>query len=144
MGTEKLKIHLIFFALVILQLSIFSGVSVASAASDEKDIEALIENLNAQDVDVKADSIKTLVEAGENAVGPLIQALDSKDPEIRENAAITLGKIKDERAIDPLIKLLTDEEWEVESAANNALVEIGKPAVEPLIKILQDKNEDVF
>ncbi len=144
MGTEKLKIHLIFFALVILQLSMFSGVSVASAASDGKDIGVLIENLNAQDVDVKADSVKTLVEAGKPAVGPLIQALDSKDPEIRENAAITLGKIKDERAIDPLIKLLTDEEWEVESAANNALVEIGKPAVELLIKILQDKNEDVF
>jgi HEAT repeat protein len=144
MGIEKLKIHHIFFALAILQLSMFSGVNVASAASDEQDIEVLIENFNSQDVDVKADSVKALVEAGEPAVGPLIQALDSKDPEIRENAAITLGKIKDERAIDPLIKLLTDEEWEVESAATNALVGIGKPAVEPLIKILQDKNEDVF
>ena len=144
MRIERLKTYLIFFTLVILQLSIFSGVNVASAASDEQDIEILIENFNAQDVNVKADSVKALVEAGETAVGPLIQALDSKDPEIRENAAITLGKIKDERAIDPLIKLLTDEEWEVESAATNALVEIGKPAVEPLIKILQDKNEDVF
>lgn len=144
MRIERLKTYLIFFTLVILQLSIFSGVNVASAASDEQDIEILIENFNAQDVNVKADSVKALVEAGETAVGPLIQALDSKDPEIRENAAITLGKIKDERAIDPLIKLLTDEEWEVESAATNALVEIGKPTVEPLIKILQDKNEDVF
>ncbi|AKB50838.1 putative lyase [Methanosarcina barkeri str. Wiesmoor] len=122
----------------------FSGINVASAASDEQNIEALIENFNEQDVDVKADSVKALVEAGKPAVGPLIQALDSKDLEIRENAAITLGKIKDERAIDPLIKLLTDEEWEVESAATNALVEIGEPAAEPLIKILQDENEDVF
>ncbi|AKB55293.1 MULTISPECIES: HEAT repeat domain-containing protein [Methanosarcina] len=138
MGIEKLNIHLIFFALVILQLSIFSVVNVASAASDEQDIEALIENFNAQDVDVKADSVKVPVAAGEPAVGPLIQTLDSKDPEIRENAAINLGKIKDERAIDPLVKLLTDEEWEVESAATNALVEIGKPAIEPLIKILQE------
>jgi len=144
MGIKKLKIHLLFFALVILQLSIFSGINIASAASDEQDIEVLIENFNEQDVDIKADSVKALVEAGEPAVGPLIQALDSKDPEIRENAAITLGKIKDERAIDPLIKLLTDEEWEVESASTNALVEIGGPAVEPLIKILQDENEDVF
>ncbi|WP_292389478.1 HEAT repeat domain-containing protein [Methanosarcina sp. UBA5] len=144
MGTEKFKIPFIFFALVIFQLSIFSGVNVASAASDDQDIEILIENFNAQDVNVKADSVKALVEAGEPAVKPLIQALSSKDPEIRENAAITLGKIKDERAIDPLIKLLTDEEWEVESAATNALVEIGKPAVEPLIKILQDENEDSF
>lgn len=80
----------------------------------------------------------------EPAVEPLILSLDSRDPEVRENAAITLGKIKDERAVQPLIKLLTDQEWEVESAATNALVEIGEPAVEPLIKILQDENENVF
>lgn len=144
MEIEKLKIHLIFFSLIILQLSIFSGFNVASAASDEPDIKALIEDLNAQDVNVKAASVKALVEAGEPAVEPLIKVLNSKDPEIRENAAITLGKIKDERAIDPLIKLLTDEEWEVESAVTSALVEIGEPAVEPLVFILQDKNGDVF
>lgn len=144
MGIEKLKTSFTFFVLVIFQLSIFSGINVATATSDEQEIEALIEDFNAKDVNVKADSVKALVEAGELAVEPLIQALDSKDPEIRENAAITLGKIKDERAIDPLIKLLTDEEWEVESAATNALVDIGEPAVEPLIGILQDKNEDSF
>ncbi len=144
MEIEKLKIHLILFSLIILQLSIFSGFNVASAASDEPDIKTLIEDLNAQDVNVKAASVKALVEAGEPAVEPLIEVLSSKDPEIRENAAITLGKIKDERAIDPLIKLLTDEEWEVESAATSALVEIGEPVVEPLVFILQDKNEDVF
>lgn len=144
MEIEKLKIHLIFFSLIILQLSIFSGFNVASAVSDEPDIKTLIEKLNAQDVNVKAASVKALVEAGEPAVGPLIKVLNSKDPEIRENAAITLGKIKDERAIDPLIKLLTDEEWEVESAATSALVEIGEPAVEPLVFILQDKSGDVF
>jgi hypothetical protein len=144
MEIEKLKIHLIFFSLIILQLSIFSGFNVASAASDEPDIKTLIEDLNAPDVNVKAASVKALVEAGEPAVEPLIKVLNSKDPEIRENAAITLGKIKDERAIDPLIKLLTDEKWEVESAATSALVEIGEPAVEPLVFILQDKNGDVF
>lgn len=144
MGIDKLKTNLIFFALVVLQLSIFSGANVANAASDEQDIEILIENFSSQDADVKADSVKALVEAGEPAVEPLIQALNSKDPEIRENAAITLGKIKDERAIKPLIKLLTDEEWEVESAATSALVEIGESVVEPLIEILQDENEDVF
>jgi hypothetical protein len=54
MEIEKLKIHLIFFSLIILQLSIFSGFNVASAASDEPDIKTLIEDLNAQDVNVKA------------------------------------------------------------------------------------------
>lgn len=138
MGIGKLKIPFTFFALVILQLSISSGVSVASAISDDQEIEVLIENFNAQDVNVKADSAKALVEAGAPAVEPLIRVLDSKDPEIRENTAITLGKIKDERAIEPLIKLLTNKEWKVESAATNAFVEIGEPAVEPLMTMNTD------
>ncbi|AKB78972.1 putative lyase [Methanosarcina horonobensis HB-1 = JCM 15518] len=133
-----------FFALIIIQLSLFSGIHTAIAISEEPEIEALIKDLNAQDVDVKADSVKVLVEIGEPAVEPLIQALGAEDPEIRENAAITLGKIKDERAIKPLFCLLTDEEWEVEKAATDALIAIGEPAVEPLIEILQNENEDIF
>ena len=104
MGIGKLIIPFSFFVLMVIQLFAFSGINVASAASDEQEIEILIENFNAQDVNVKADSVRVSVEAGEPAVEPLIQSLDSKDPEIRENAAITLGKIKDERAIEPLIK----------------------------------------
>lgn len=144
-----LKISFIFFVLVIIQLSLiqlflFSGIPMASAASDEPEIEVLIGGLNAQDVDVKADSVKALVEIGEPAVEPLIRALGAEDPEIRENAAITLGKIKDERAVEPLFSLLTDEEWEVEKAATDALIAIGEPAVGSLIEILQNENEDIF
>lgn len=148
MSVGKFKIPLliavVFSALVFIQLSPSSGVCIASAVSDEQEIEALIQDLNALNVSVKADSVKTLVKIGEPAVEPLIQVLGAEDPDIRENAAATLGKIKDERAVQPLIKLLTDEEWEVEKGATDALIAIGEPAVEPLIEILQDKNEDVY
>jgi HEAT repeat protein len=148
MRVEKLKITLkiafTFFALVFIQLSPFCEVYIASAASEEPEIETLIENLNAQDVNVKADSVKALVEIGEPAVEPLIQALGAENSDTRENAAVTLGKIKDERAVQPLIEMLTDEEWEIEKAATDALIEIGEPAVEPLIVILRDENEDIF
>lgn len=148
MSVGKFKIPLliavVFSALVFIQLSPSSGVYIASAVSDEQEIEALIQDLNASNVSVKADSVKTLVEIGEPAVEPLIQVLGAEDPDIRENAAATLGKIKDERAVQPLIKLLTDEEWEVEKGATDALIAIKEPAVEPLIEILQDKNEDVY
>jgi len=148
MRVEKLKITLkiafTFFALVFIQLSPFCEVHIASAASEEQEIETLIENLNAQDVNVKADSVKALVEIGEPAVEPLIQALGAENSDTRENAAVTLGKIKDDRAVQPLIEMLTDEEWEIEKAATDALIEIGGPAVEPLIVILRDENEDIF
>jgi len=141
---QTLKITFTFFALVILQLSLFSGVHIAGAVSDGSEIDALIQNLEAPDVNVKADSVKALVEIGEPAVEPLIQALGAENPDIRENAAVTLGKIKDERAVQPLIEMLPDEEWEIEKAATDALIEIGEPAVEPLIVILRDENEDIF
>jgi len=144
MRVGKLKINFIVFVVIITQFFLLSGIHIANAVSSESEIETLIQNLNASDVNVKADSVKSLVEIGEHAVEPLIQALGAEDPDLRENAAVTLGKIKDERAVQPLIGLLTDEEWEVESAATNALVAIGKPAVEPLIEILQDENEDTF
>lgn len=148
MRVEKLKITLkiafTFFALFFIQSSPFCEVRIASAASEEQEIETLIENLNAQDVNVKADSVKALVEIGEPAVEPLIQALGAENSDTRENAAVTLGKIKDERAVQPLVEMLTDEEWEIEKAATNALIEIGGPAVEPLIVILRDENEDIF
>lgn len=111
----KLDTFLAAFILTVLQLLfisqiiLFSGNYIAGAASNAQDIEILIENLNSPDIDIKVNSVKSLVEIGGPVVEPLIQALNSKDPDTRENAAITLGKIKDERAIEPLIKLLTDE-----------------------------------
>ena len=39
-----------------------------------------------------------------------------------------------------LIAALKDEEWIVRSSAENALVEIGQPAVDPLIAALKDKE----
>ena len=61
---HALKITFPFFALVILQLSMFSGVHITGAVSDESEIEALIQDLNASDVNVKADSVKALVKIG--------------------------------------------------------------------------------
>jgi len=120
----------------------FSDSKVSNPSSPE--IEALIRDLNAPDLDVKENAVKALVGIGSPAVDPLILALESEDPDTRENAACALGKIGDENVIKPLILLLADEEWEVEKAANDALVAIGEPAVEPLILVLQDDNENVY
>lgn len=94
MEIGKLKIPFTFLALVVIQLFIFSGVHVASAASDEQEIETLIEDFNVKDVNVKADSVKALVEAGEPAVEPLIQALNSKYPESVKTRLLLLVRSK--------------------------------------------------
>jgi HEAT repeat protein len=62
----------------------------------------------------------------------VIEALDSKTPFVRQNAAIVLGNIKDERAIPALKRVSEDanEPAEVKKFANEALLKIirGKDA----------------
>jgi HEAT repeat protein len=75
---------------------------------------------------------------GEVAVAPLIEALRRGSEAVREGAAKALGKIKDARAIKPLIEALGD--FVIRKSVIDALVSIGKPAVTPLIKALRDDN----
>ncbi len=64
----------------------------------------------------------------------VIEALDSKTPFVRQNAAIVLGNIKDERAIPALRRVSEDanEPAEVKKFANEALLKIirGKDAAQ--------------
>jgi len=60
------------------------------------------------------------------------------------SAARALGKIKDSRAVKPLIEALKDEYPEVRSYAAQALGEIKDPqTIEPLIQSLEDEDSDV-
>lgn len=87
------------------------------------------------------NAIEALVEIGEPAVEPLIQALNNESWVVREAATEALGKIGDERAVEPLIKVLDDEDETtfVREAAAEALGEIGdERAIEPLAHALTD------
>lgn len=75
-------------------------------------------------------------------VAPAIKLLDDEDWWTRIIAMDLLGRLRDERAVDPLIKKLTDEEarW----SAVEALSRIGsKKALGPIAKLLGDKNTEV-
>lgn len=73
-----------------------------------------------------------------------IDLLKDKDWFRRKDAAITLGEMGDERAIAPLIAALRDSEWNVREAAQDALAQIGSPAVEALIKALREYQIRAF
>jgi HEAT repeat protein len=64
----------------------------------------------------------------------VVEAMDSKNPFVRQNAAIVLGNIKDERAIPALKRVSEDanEPAEVKKFANEALLKIirGKDAAQ--------------
>ena len=75
----------------------------------------------------------------------LIRALNyMKYVYVRKNAVEALGKIGDNRAVEPLIAALNDSDSDVREYAADALGEIGdKRAVEPLIVALRDSNDNV-
>jgi vesicle coat complex subunit len=86
----------------------------------------------------------SLASAKDDKVAILIKKLKHKDVKIREEAAETLGELKDPRAVEPLIKALKDKDSRVRSEAAIALGKLRDPrAVEPLIEALKDKDPEV-
>ena len=75
-------------------------------------------------------------------VDDLILDLKYGTPDYREEAAISLGEIRDSKGVDPLIEALKDEDEVVRGWAAWSLGEIGDlNAVDPLIKALKDEDE---
>ena len=73
------------------------------------------------------------------AVKPLLMALKDRDPDVRRDAALSLGMIEDPR-IDPLIRLMTDADPRVRCQAAATLGQIGASrAVGPLAASLADE-----
>ena len=75
----------------------------------------------------------------DTVIDSLIKDLESKDSEVRLSAAITLGMLESEKAVDPLIQILkTTKESEVRESAAIALGMLrSEKAIDPLIQILK-------
>lgn len=111
---------------------------------DERAINPLLNALNDEDSDVRWKSIVALGDIGIPAVEPLIKAFENKDWQIKSRAAEVLGKIGDERAVEPLIEALNRKDKYQNKYVRGRIVEaLGKigdeRAVEPLIKALDDQ-----
>ena len=100
-------------------------------------IEPLILLLCDEDRFVKSHAALALGAFGELAVTPLLRALHEGDGNLRWGAAIALGKIRDPRAIEPLIQALADKYDNVRAESASSLAAIGKPALEPLLRFLK-------
>src|SRR5689334_19734384 len=75
----------------------------------------------------------------------LASALDDADPEIRRQAAFALAKLADQRAINPLVHMLSDEaeQDEVRVHAAQAFGPLGKSAFNELLNLLPDEAHDI-
>ncbi len=104
---------------------------------DPRAVGPLIALLCDEDRFVKGRSAHALGLIGEVAVDPLIHALQEGDGNLRWGAAIALGKIRDTRAVKPLIRALADKYENVRAESATSLAGIGKPALAPLLEFLK-------
>jgi bilin biosynthesis protein len=113
----------------------------------EGDIEALIRTLQDPDRKVGEDSAWALVKIGKPAVDPLIRALKIPDCQVRWGVGLVawiLGKIGDNRAVEPLIQALQHSEPIAREEAAWALGEIKDVrASESLLQALRDSETAV-
>lgn len=106
---------------------------------DERCVEPLARALRDGDWQVREVAIEAMGQVGSPAVETLLKLL--RDWDVRKYAILSLGKIRDERVLDPLMQQLRNDEFKDD--AINALVELGEPSVPKLITALKDKDENV-
>ncbi len=106
---------------------------------DERCVEPVLRALRDGDWQVREVGIEACGNIGSPAVDGLLRLL--RDWDVRRYAIAAMGKIKDERVLDPLVQQLRSDEFK--EFATDALVELGQPAVEKLLAALKDKDEVV-
>ena len=110
----------------------------------EKDLRGLIGALRFPDVMVQKEAAAALATLGPEAAGSLLAALKTKDTVMKLGVIEALGKIRETRAVEPLIACLNDESNEVRWVAAIALAEIEDiRATEPRARALKDPDKYV-
>ncbi|MEN6554085.1 MAG: HEAT repeat domain-containing protein [Methanobacterium sp.] len=89
------------------------------------------------------DNIDEVIGLGDKSVDPLIIALKDDNNKIRKNSTIALGKLKNIKAIQPLINSLKDVDPDVRLCSADSLSNMGEIILDPLINALNDKNDNL-
>lgn len=115
--------------------------------NDAKAVELLIQRFASKGFytgyDLEMEAINGLYEIGYATVEPLVKCLDSEDTRVQSNSVYALGKIGDDRAIQPLINHLPVANVELRSRISDALIKIGRPSIPALVKLLESKDREV-
>ncbi|NWJ46053.1 MAG: HEAT repeat domain-containing protein [Chloroflexi bacterium] len=111
---------------------------------DQRAVPPLIADLIESGNTEESAAAEALGKFGEPVMLLLTHTLKDEDSSMRYWAAWTLGKIKNPRAIEPLIYTLSDENFEVIEAAADALAGFGELSVLPLINALKINNIGIY
>ena len=81
-------------------------------------------------------AVRELELIGRKSINQIISLTNSRDPEVRREAADLLSRIGNESGIPCLIDLMEDPELEVRWRASESLVTMGRATVVPLLEEL--------
>jgi len=104
---------------------------------DERCVEPLVRCLRDGDWQVRDAAVESIAMIGSPAVDLLLRYI--RDYDARKSVIKVLGKINDERVLDPLISMLHNDEFKDD--ATWALAELGQPAVGRLLECLKNQDE---
>ena len=104
---------------------------------DERCVEPLVRCLRDGDWQVRDAAVEAIAMIGSPAVDLLLRYIRNYDA--RKSVIKALGKINDERVLDPLISMLHNDEFKDD--ATWALAELGQPAVGRLLECLKNPDE---
>lgn len=98
---------------------------------------ALLDLTRSPDPDARWWALRVLASAPQAPAEWLIPSLSDPAPEVRQCAALGLAGKPAERAVEPLVHALSDEDSMTASLAANALVKAGSAAVPSLIEAVK-------
>jgi HEAT repeat protein len=101
--------------------------------ASEVDFTPYIVGLSSQDMQIRAEAVRHLIEVGEPAVETLIKLLETGDSLQQQMAAQVLGRIGDQRASAALMTALDDSDPLLQIAAAEALGELREVKAAPLL-----------
>ncbi len=130
-----LQAMIVCFASTLFVINITQTQQLTQAQQPKQSAHSYIQQLKTANEKELSTLIETLVSLGKPAVPALIDALQDREPAVRNSAAIALGKIgKDANAAVPALKkVLDDRDFQVRSSAMQALSFIDKKAIVPFL-----------
>lgn len=120
------------------------ALAVFCTACDEIDPEPHIDQLKSLQPDVRERAAGKLVIYGETVVPRLLEETTSEYTRVRFEVARILGRIRDPRATDALIRLLDDSSFNVAAYAAWGLGEMRAPAAVPTLLRFTESPARVF
>ncbi|MFX0123716.1 MAG: HEAT repeat domain-containing protein [Candidatus Hodarchaeota archaeon] len=106
--------------------------------------KSLIEALNSNDRNICRTIFIALWTIGDEAIEPLLNALENEKEKIRLEILNVIGMIRNDRVKNALIHTLKDPSEKVRKKVVETLGEIGdEEVVDPLIAILNDDSKDI-